>query len=61
MIYDNNIGWVLRLIFIYKGNLKKFSAATKENKVLEDERNTQWGITFMLLAILFAVLLYNIL
>lgn len=61
MIYDNNIGWAMRLVFIYKGNLKKFRAATKENKVLEHERNTQWGITFLLLSILFAVLLYNIL
>jgi hypothetical protein len=57
MIYDNNIGWVLRLVFIYKGNLKRFNAATKENKVLEHERNTQWGITFMLLAILIGALL----
>jgi hypothetical protein len=61
MIYDNNIGWVLRLVFIYKGNLKKLRAARNANKVLEHERNTQWGITFMLLSILFTVLLYNIL
>ncbi len=60
-IYSDKIGFILRLIFVYKGNFKKMRNAKSKNKILENELNTQWGTTFLILGILSFVLIYNLL
>ena len=60
-IYSDQIGFLLRLILVFKGNLKKMRNAKTKNKILENELNTQWGTNFLILSILLFVLLYNLL
>ena len=60
-IYSDQIGFLLRLILVFKGNLKKMRNAKIKNKILENELNTQWGTNFLILSILLFVLLYNLL
>ena len=60
-IYSDQIGFLLRLILVFKGNLKKMRNAKTKNRILENELNTQWGTNFLILSILLFVLLYNLL
>tara|TARA_Y100001001_G_C7817961_1_gene242303 strand:+ start:371 stop:556 length:186 start_codon:yes stop_codon:yes gene_type:complete len=61
MIWDHQIGYALRLIFVYQGNIKKSKAALKENRDNERELNSQWGIYFIIISAIVFVLLYNLL
>ena len=60
MIYDDQFGYLLRLIFVYRGSLKKMKIARTKNLNLEKELNRQWGIYFILISVLFFIILYNI-
>ena len=60
MIYADKIGFILRFIFVFNGNLKKMKEARIENKILENELNTQWGIYFIITSAFLFVLVYNL-